>query len=91
MEFPLTFATAGLVGLGGLALVMGTALSSLAELLTLLPGRGGWAGADPRSQGHQVLRGGTRRPHGGTLMAAAVAGEGATDAVTHRAGVEAGS
>ena len=59
MEFPLTFATAGLVGLGGLALVMGTALSSLAELLALMPGRTGWIGGELKSKGHPILKGGT--------------------------------
>jgi hypothetical protein len=44
IELPLTFATAGLVGLGGLALLMGAALSSVAELLVLLRERRDWAG-----------------------------------------------
>lgn len=40
IELPLMFVTAGLVGLGGLAIMMGAAFCSLAELLALLPGRG---------------------------------------------------
>jgi hypothetical protein len=78
MEFPLTFVTAGLVGLGGLGLVMGTALSSLAELLALMPGRSGWIGGDLKSNRHPILKGGT--------MGSPRAGEGGADAPRHSDG-----
>jgi hypothetical protein len=55
----------GLMGLGRLAVVMEMALSALAELSALLPGRRGRIGTDPRSQPPHVLRRGTRRPHVG--------------------------
>ena len=73
IEFPLTFATAGLVGLGGLALLMGAVLSSVAELLALLRARRGWAGGDGRGPGIPVARSGLPRPRAGALVATVLA------------------
>jgi hypothetical protein len=72
IELPLTLATAGVVGLGGLALLMGAALSSVAELLALFRERNDWAGGElawqdrcdarsRRSEGAEV-RGSSDRP-----------------------------
>ena len=63
----------GLIGLGGLALVMGTALSSLAELLALLR-TDRWVGSRGPLGGN-VLPSGTRRPHDRALFRAVAAGQ----------------
>jgi hypothetical protein len=81
IEFPLTFATAGVVGMGGLALLMGAALSSLAELLALLPGRGSWAGSGGRSSASHVGRSGRPRPHAGALVATVLGWKEGNDAL----------
>jgi hypothetical protein len=60
---------AGLIGLGGLALVMGMALSSLAELLALLR-PDSCAGSYGGSLGGNVLSAGIRRPHDRALFRA---------------------
>jgi hypothetical protein len=75
MELSLTFATAGLIALGGLALVMGAAVSSLAELLALLPRRGGWAGSEMSSRGYPCCHPVCVGPMAGVTMAASPAGE----------------
>ena len=51
----LALVMAGLMGLGGLALMMGTALSSLAELLALLLRTDGWIGSCPAIRGPSIL------------------------------------
>jgi hypothetical protein len=58
IEIPLTFATAGLVGLGGLAFLMGAALSLVAELLAMLRRHRNWVRSNPRSPGRPVVRSG---------------------------------
>jgi hypothetical protein len=62
IEIPWTLATAGLVGLGGLAFLIGAVLSSVAELLALLRAHRDWAGSDARSSQSPVMRPGLRRP-----------------------------
>jgi hypothetical protein len=75
IELPLIFATAGLVGLSGLAALMGAAFCSLAELLALLPARDG-CGA--KRHGRPLLRPRARpAPFAGTMMAAVVREDGA--------------
>jgi hypothetical protein len=63
---------AGLIGLGGLALVMGMALSSLAELLALLR-TDSCVGSNGGSLGGNVLPAGIRRPHDRAPFRAGVA------------------
>jgi hypothetical protein len=82
IELPLTFATAGLIGLGGLALVMGAAFSSLAELLALLPRRSAWVGSGARPPSAHLLRSGVHRPYKSVLVAAALAWQDDLDAFT---------
>lgn len=81
IEFPLTLATAGVMGLGGLALLMGAALSSLAELLALLPGRGSWAGSGGRSPASHIGRSGLHRPRAGALVATVLGWKDGSDAL----------
>jgi hypothetical protein len=87
IELPLAFVTAGLLGLGGLALVMGAALSSLAELLALLPRHGGWAGGSARAPRAHVLASEVRRPSASALVAALLGGQTDPGAPTHRSDV----
>ena len=84
IELPLTYATAGVVGLGGLALLMGAALASLAELLALLPRRRGWAGYAVRPPGSDLGRSGAPRPRAGALVATVLAWQDGTDAYTRQ-------
>jgi hypothetical protein len=56
IELPLVFATVGLVGLGGLAVLMGTAFCSLAELVTLVARRGGLDGGETHGHGRRPSR-----------------------------------
>jgi hypothetical protein len=81
IEFPLAFATAGVVGLGGLALLMGAALSSLAELLALLPGRGCWAGGGGKPPARHAGRSGLRRLQAGALVATVLGWKEGSDAL----------
>ena len=79
-EFSFTLVIAGLIGLSGLALVMGTALSSLAELLALLVRPDGSA----RPPGARVLPLGIGRPYGRALLHAVLAWHDGTGGFTHR-------
>jgi hypothetical protein len=83
IELPLAFVTAGLIGLSGLAFVMGAALSSLAELLALLRKRGGWIGSGARPREAHFLESGARPPSASALVAALLGGEADPDASTH--------
>jgi hypothetical protein len=88
IEVPLTFVTAGLVGLGGLALLMGAALSSLAELLALMPGRGGWVGSGAGLKG-RGMRLSPPRPRAGALAAIVLPGQDGCEAlIQHRDGAK---
>ena len=62
IELPLIVAAGGLVGVGALALTMGAALSSLAELSAILPARG-WSDGGEVGRGDATPRRGksTRR------------------------------
>jgi hypothetical protein len=82
IEFPFILATAGLAGVSGLALLMGTALSSLAELLTLLPGRASWLGHGARLRGHDIQGPGARRRQTGALLTAILSGEDGANRLT---------
>ena len=84
IELSLAFVTAGLLGLGGLALVMGAALASLAELLALLPRRSGWAGGSGRPPRAHILASGVRRPAASALVAALLGGPADPCAPTHQ-------
>src|SRR5262245_35340319 len=86
IELPLTFATAGILGLGGLALLMGAVVSSLAELLALLRRRGGWVGNEARPPGGHVVRWGMRRPRPRPLVETALAWQDGSDESPEQAG-----
>ena len=84
IEIPLSFATAGLVGLGGLAFLMGAVLSLVAELLAVLRERRNWASSGPRAPGSLVGRPGVHRSQAGTLVTAVLARENDSDTSTER-------
>jgi hypothetical protein len=82
IELPLVFATVGLVGLSGLAALMGAAFCSLAELLALIPARGGSDGREAKRHGRPVLRPGARAAPFARAMVAAVICEDGADPFT---------
>ena len=84
IEIPWTLATAGLVGLGGLAFLMGAVLSAVAELLALLRAHRDWAGSDARSSGSPAMRPGLRRPQAGHVVTTVLAWPAGSDAIAQR-------
>ena len=84
IEIPLSFATAGLVGLGGLAFLMGAVLSLVAELLAVLRERRNWTSSGPRAPGRLVGRPGVHRSQAGTLVSTVLAWENGSDTSTER-------
>jgi hypothetical protein len=80
----LALVMAGLTGLGGLALVMGTALSSVAELLALLLRTDGWVGSCGSPLGTDVRPSGIRRPYDRALFRAVAAWQDENGGFTHR-------
>jgi hypothetical protein len=73
VELPLTFATAGLVGLGGLAFLMGAVLSLVAELLAVLRGHRNWARGNAKSSGRSVVRHTLPGPRAASLVTTVLA------------------
>ena len=84
IEIPLSFATAGLVGLGGLAFLMGAVLLLVAELLAVLRERRNWASSGARAPGSLAGRPGVHRSQAGTLVTTVLARENGSDAGTER-------
>jgi hypothetical protein len=82
IELPLVFATVGLVGLSGLAVLMGAAFCSLAELLALLPARGVSHGREAKRHGRPLLRTRARAAPFARAMVAAVVCEDGADPFT---------
>ena len=84
IEIPLSFATVGLVGLGGLAFLMGAVLSLVAELLAVLREHRNWASSGVRAPGSLVARPGAHRSQAGTLVTTVPARVDGSDASTER-------
>jgi hypothetical protein len=83
-EIPLTFAAAGLVGLGGLAFLMGAVLSLVAELLAVLRGHRNWVRSDGKTPGRAAVRPGLRQPHSGDLVTTVLAWQNRSDVEAQR-------